>query len=694
MTVLTEGQPHPLGASFDGAGVNFALFSAHAEKVELCLFDAHGVREIERMELPARSDDIWHGYLAGARPRQLYGYRVHGPYDPVNGHRFNPNKLLIDPYARELDRPFKWSELHCGYIVGDPRGDLSFDTRDSAAVMPKCRVVDPAFDWRGDMRPRTPLTRSVIYELHVRGYTMRHPAIAPSERGTLSALCHADIIDHLRGLGVTAVELLPVHPIATPRRLQDEGLRDYWGYNSINFFALEPGYLAGGDVAEFRRMVRTFHDAGIEVVLDVVFNHSGEGDEFGPTLSFRGIDNASYYRLAEDKRRYFDFTGCHNTMNLGHPRVAQMVADSLHYWVETMHVDGFRFDLAVSLARQNSLFSPDAALFALLGHDSALAGVKLIAEPWDLGVDGYQLGAFPPGWSEWNDKFRDTVRRFWRGDRGLIGELGYRLTGSSDVFTGKDRGPSASVNFVTAHDGFTLEDLVSYVGKHNEANGEGNTDGTDANFSANYGVEGPSDDPNTVAFRNRQRRNLMATLLLSQGVPMIQAGDEFARTQHGNNNAYCQDNETNWIDWEGAAHDQPFTDFVRDLLRLRARYPVLHRSDFLHGEQIDGVGVKDITWLSPDGREMSEADWAAPERRCLGARYAMPPSPSGAGALLLLMNAGETAMRFALPAAEPGSAWHRIVDTARDGAPQPLTDAASFALESHSLVLFISARSG
>ena len=561
---LKAGRPQPLGATFDEEGVNFALFSANAEKVELCLFDKDGSHEIARMELPGRTDDVLHGYLPDAQPGLLYGYRVHGPYDPQNGHRFNPNKLLIDPYARALDRPFEWNDLHCGYIVGDPREDLSFDTRDNAVLMPKCRVVGPIRDWE-DASPRTPLARSVLYELHVRSFTMRHPKIEQPLRGTLAGLSHPDIIHHLQNLNITAVELLPIHPIGTPRRLSEIGLRDYWGYNPINFFALEPRYLSNGDIAEFRHMVRSFHDAGIEVILDVVFNHTGEGDELGPTLSFRGIDNASYYCLQEDKRRYLDFTGCHNTLNVGHPRVSQMILDSLRYWVEEMHVDGFRFDLAVSLARHQHHFSSDASFFRQIMQDPVLAKVKLIAEPWDLGVDGYQLGSFPPGWSEWNDRFRDTVRRFWRGEGGLLGDLAYRLTGSSDVFDRSGRRPTASVNYVTAHDGFTLEDLVSYATKHNEANGEGNADGANKNFSSTYGgPEGTTDDPAIKALRARQKRNIMATLLLSLGVPMILGGDEIDRTQKGNNNAYCQDNEISWVDWNETMKTEHFSRLSRD----------------------------------------------------------------------------------------------------------------------------------
>lgn len=694
---LKAGRPQPLGATFDMEGVNFALFSANAEKVELCLFDKDGSHEIARMELPGRTDDILHGYLPDAKPGLLYGYRAYGPYDPQNGHRFNPNKLLIDPYACALDRPFEWNDLHCGYIVGDPREDLSFDTRDNAVLMPKSRVVGARRDWE-DASPRMPLARSVIYELHVRGYTMRHPNIEQPMRGTLAGLGQPEVIRHLQDLNVTAIELLPIHPVGTPRRLWEIGLRDYWGYNPINFFALEPRYLSNGDIGEFRHMVRSFHDAGIEVILDVVFNHTGEGDELGPTLSFRGIDNASYYCLQEDKRRYLDFTGCHNTLNVSHPRVAQMIMDSLRYWVEEMHVDGFRFDLAVSLARQQHHFSSDAFFFRKIMQDPAFAKVKLIAEPWDLGVDGYQLGSFPPGWSEWNDRFRDTVRRFWRGEGGLLGDLAYRLTGSSDVFDRSGRLPTASVNYVTAHDGFTLEDLVSYATKHNEANGEGNADGANDNFSSTYGgPEGTTDDPAIKALRARQKRNIMATLLLSLGVPMILGGDEIDRTQKGNNNAYCQDNEISWIDWSETDENRAFLTFVARLLRFRADHPAFRQSEFFHGDHIDDNNLKDVVWLSPDGREMRDADWIVPEKRCLGVRYAVSPgAPNDAGSALLLLNAADTQVRFVLPAPEPGLEWGCIIDTAHDEVrPEaPFPQNVAFLLEGRSLALFVNGRPG
>ena len=679
---LRAGRPHPLGAMFDGEGVNFALFSAHATKVELCLFDEAGQRETARLALPEYTDEVWHGYLPGARPGQRYGYRVHGSYDPYSGHRFNPNKLLVDPYARALDRSFAWSDLVCGYTVGDAREDLAFDAHDSADVMPKCIVTDESFDWDGDTPPNTPLAETVIYELHPRGYTMRHRAVPESQRGTFSGLAHPEVIGYLRDLGITAVELLPVHPVAVTRALASHGLTDYWGYNSYNFFAPEPRYLSGGDVAEFRSMVRAFHAAGIEVLLDVVFNHSGEGSEFGPTLSFRGIDNASYYCLAENRRAYVDFTGCRNTLNLEHPRVLQMVMDSLRYWVEAMHVDGFRFDLAVSLARVNHHFSQRSPFFAAIAQDPVLRKVKLIAEPWDLGPYGYRLGGFPPGWSEWNDRYRDTARRFWRGDGGQLGDLAFRLTGSSDLFARRGRRPTASINFVTAHDGFTLNDLVSYNTKHNADNREDDADGTNENYSWNCGHEGRSADPQIVALRARQMRNLLATLLLSRGVPMLAAGDELGRTQHGNNNAYCQDNETSWIDWTLAERNASLRRFVQTLLRLRAENAVFHLPSFFHGEHIGEDGAKDIVWLASSGREMTEADWHDAECRALGVRYA-----AASADFLLLINAGAQALRFHLPDAGKDAVWRRRLDTAADTSADdaPLRDGVLLA--AHSLLL-------
>jgi isoamylase len=696
MLRLKEGRPFPLGATFDRTGVNFALFSENAQRVELCLFDDE-TRERERIALPERSDDVWHGYLPACRTGQLYGYRVHGPYDPASGHRFNPNKLLIDPYARSLSQSIEWNTLHLGYAPGEPRDNLAPDTRDDAAVVPKGRVIDPAHDWKGDPVLRTPRSHSLIYELHVRGYTMGHASVGKAVRGTCAGLMHPAIIRHLHELGITAVELLPIHPFTAGRPSPKEGIREYWGYNPINFFAVEPRYLSHGDIIDFRRMVRALHEAGIEVILDVVFNHTGEGDERGPTLSFRGIDNASYYCLAEDKRRYRDMTGCGNTLNVGHPRVQQMVMDSLRYWVEEMHVDGFRFDLAVSLARVKGEFSPEAPFFACILQDPVLVKTKLIAEPWDLGTGGYHLGGFPPRWSEWNDRYRNDVRRFWRGD-GSLGDLASRLSGSSDVFGHVRRRPTAGVNFVSAHDGFTLEDLVSYNVKHNEANGEDDRDGINENFSWNCGGEGPSSDPAVTRLRQQQKRNFVATLLLSQGIPMLLAGDEMGRTQHGNNNAYCQDNEAGWVDWSRLDDNREFLAFVKRLVKLRAEHPVFRRSAFFLGDRVDGTGVKDIVWLSPDGREMNQGDWGR-QNHCLGVRYAATAEMDRENytrrldphSFLLLMNAGAGTVNFVLPSSPFDRKWSCVIDTNyADGEPLGRFAAQTgFALRAHSLALFV-----
>jgi glycogen operon protein len=693
---LAQGRPFPLGASFDGNGINFALFSANATRVELCLFDADE-REVARAELPEKSEDIWFGYLPAAKPGQLYGYRVHGPYEPLAGHRFNPNKLLIDPYAKELTRPIAYDPLHCGFDPADQRFDLSFDTRDSAPAVPKCRVVTDDFDWTGDTLLRTPRSHSVLYELHLRGFTKSHPEVDAALRGTAAGLMAPAVLRHVRELGVTAVELLPVHPFTTTSVQAKYDLKEYWGYNSVNFFAVEPRYLAAGGIGEFRQMVRAYHDAGIEVILDVVFNHSGEGNELGPTLSFRGIDNASYYRLAGNKSRYEDMTGCGNTLDLSHPRVLQMMMDSLRYFVEQCHVDGFRFDLAVSLARDHNEFDPHSALFACVLQDPVLVKTKMIAEPWDLGPGGYRLGGFPSRWSEWNDRFRNDVRRFWRGDA-RIGDLAARLAGSSDVFQPQVRRPTSGVNFITAHDGFTLEDLVSYNFKHNEANRENNRDGSGENFSWNCGAEGPTDNLSIVARRERQKRNLLATLLLSQGMPMLLAGDEFSRSQGGNNNAYCQDNETSWVDWNKLEDNRDLVAFVRRLIRLRREHPVFRRSSFFLGDPVDDSGIKDIVWLTPSGREMSDGDWTKPGAKALGVRYAATAEMDVATysrrldphSFLLLVNAGEEPVNFVLPKVPFDKRWHWVLDTAAaDGEPSGRFAAdTAFQLAAHTLVLF------
>jgi glycogen operon protein len=686
MSRLGPGSPSPLGATWDGRGVNFALFSEHAEKVELCLFDASGKRETQRIVLPEYTNLVWHGYVEGLNPGQQYGYRVYGPYEPRAGHRFNPNKLLIDPYATVIEGSLQLQDVHFGYRRDHPKGDLSFDRRDSARATPKCRVTEMAFTWGTERVPNVPWSHTVIYELHVRGYTKLHPDVPEPQRGTFAGLATPAVIDHLVKLGVTAVEFLPIQPIADEQHLVAKNLSNYWGYNPINFFAPDWRFLSRGQMREFKTMVASLHAAGIEVILDVVYNHTGEGNEFGPTVSFRGIDNASYYWLMADRRRYVDFTGCGNSLNLTHPRVLQMVMDSLRHWVQEMHVDGFRFDLATTLARESYGFDPHAGFLDAVMQDPVLSRVKMIAEPWDIGIGGYQLGRFPPGWAEWNDRFRDAVRRFWRGDAGVIGELAGRLTGSSDTFHKQGRRPWASVNFVTAHDGFTLNDLVSYNQKHNLANGENNRDGTDNNLSWNCGVEGPSDDPAIKALREKQKRNFLATLLLSIGTPMIVAGDEFGRTQRGNNNPYCQDNEVSWVDWQGRrAEDLALTEFLRRLLQLRRAHTVFRRNHFLTGQAVGPRGIKDVTWLEPGGREMTTHDWTAPNARALGAQLYTPNDESGEDDLfLLLINGADADLRFTLPRAVLTGRWRLVLDTAqpearpndvwgnelREGAPQ------------------------
>jgi isoamylase len=658
---VTGGQPYPLGATFDGSGVNFALFSSHATKVELCLFDPSGRRETERVALPEYTDEVWHGYLPDAQPGLLYGYRVHGPYDPAHGHRFNAHKLLIDPYAKALLGPIRWHDAMFGYRIGSPRADLSFDRRDSAVGIPKCRVIDPAFSWGTDRPPDRPWSETIIYETHVEGFTRRHPAVPAPLRGTFAGLCHPAAIDHLVKLGITAVELLPVHGFVDDRYLTEKGLRNYWGYNTIAFFAPEPRYLGAEGHAEFRTAVKKLHEAGIEVILDVVYNHTAEGNQMGPTLSFRGVDNASYYRLSpENPRYYFDVTGCGNSLNLSHPRVLQLVMDSLRYWASEMHVDGFRFDLASALGRETNGFDNGAGFFDAVRQDPVLSRVKLIAEPWDVGEGGYRVGGFPPGWSEWNDKYRDTVRQFWRGDEGRLAELASRLTASSDHYYHHGRRPWASINFVTAHDGFTLRDLVSYDAPHNEANQE--TSGHADNKSWNCGVEGPTDDPAINALRLRQMRNMLATLLLAQGVPMLLAGDEIGHTQHGNNNAYCQDNEISWFPWEGWSEaDRTQLDFVRQLIALRRANPAFRRARYFTGAPLAGNGQKDVTWLSPAGHEMTSEDWTLGYARCLG--MLLGAAPGEAGPFAVLVNAHHDQLPFKLPNTAPDASWRRLIDT-------------------------------
>ena len=667
---IREGLPFPLGATWDGLGVNFALFSANATKVELCIFDASGEEEIERIELPEYTDEIYHGYLPDAHPGLIYGYRVHGPYDPENGHRFNPNKLLIDPYAKQLVGELKWSEALFGYTIGHPDGDLSFDERDSAPFVPKSKVIDPAYTWGRDHRVSVPWDKTIFYEAHVRGLTMQHPAVPEALRGTFAGLAVPEVVDHLKKLGVTSIELLPIHGFVNDQHLLQKGLNNYWGYNSIAFFAPHSRYIASGKIAEFKEMIAHLHDAGLEVILDVVYNHTAEGNEQGPTLSMRGIDNASYYRLMpENKRYYINDSGTGNTLDLSHPCVLQMVTDSLRYWATEMHVDGFRFDLATILGRYRDGFDERHSFLVACRQDPILRQLKLIAEPWDCGPGGYQVGNFPPGWVEWNDRFRDTVRAFWKGDDGQLADFAGRMTASGEMFNHRGRRPYSSVNFITAHDGFTLHDLVSYNDKHNEANDENNQDGSNNNLSWNHGVEGPTDDPEINALRLRQMRNFFATLLLAQGTPMIVAGDEFARTQHGNNNAYCQDSEIGWVNWDLDDDGKALLKFVKRLIKLRLAYPILRRGRFLVGDYNEDIGVKDVTWLAPDGNEMTTEQWEDSQGRCLGMLMDGRAQETGirrAGAdatLLLVVNAHHDLVNFRLPPVPEGEFWTCLLDT-------------------------------
>ena len=703
-TVIWPGRPYPLGATWDGEGVNFAVYSAHATAVELVIFDTSGRRELKRFELPERSNMVWHAYLPEARPGLLYGYRVHGPYRPEEGHRFNPNKLLLDPYARSIVGLVRWSDALYGHTPGHRRDDLSFDRRDSARAMPKCRVVEPAFTWDDDRSPSIPWNETVIYELHVRGFTRRHPDIAPSLRGTYAGLASAPVIEHLRRLGVTAIELMPVHAFVDDRTLIERGLRNYWGYNTIGYFAPDARYAVEDPVSEFKAMVKKLHKAGFEVILDVVYNHTAEGNERGPMLCFRGIDNSDYYRLREDNRRYYvDITGCGNTLDMRRPRAFQMMMDSLRYWAGEMHVDGFRFDLAPALGRELHQSDHIGPFFELLRQDPLLARVKLIAEPWDLGEGGYQLGRFPSGWSEWNDRYRDVMRAYWKGDGGLIGEFARRMTGSSDLYSASGRHPYASINFVTAHDGFTLSDLVSYNVKHNEANLEGNRDGNDHNVSWNSGVEGPTHDHAIRALRAQRARNLLATLMFSQGVPMISAGDEIGRTQNGNNNAYCQDNELSWINWQVDEDGEQMLAFTRRILSLRRVHPAFMRRRFLEGQAPPGATSKDVTWLTPAGAEMTVVEWNQDFARCIGVLLAgdafgetdVQGRPVRDDTILLLFNAHHAAIDFHLPATNGSGAWSVLIDTSKNGgvlAGETRHTSPIYPLAGRSVVLMLDAR--
>jgi isoamylase len=659
---VEPGLPHPLGATWDGAGVNFALFSANATKVELCLFDPNGRRETERIELPEYTHEVWHGYFPDIRPGQLYGYRVHGPYDPANGHRFNPHKLLLDPYAKALHGDLRWHDANYGYRIGSSRADLVMDRRDSAFVMPKCVVIDTAVTRGRERPPRVPWHRTIIYEAHVKGLTTTRDDLSEPTRGTFAGLADPRVIDHLVKLGITAIELMPVQAFFDDRDLVAKGLANYWGYNTASYFAPAPRYISpGGDIHEFKVMVHRLHEAGIEIILDVVYNHTAEGNHLGPTLSFRGIDNASYYMLAEDRRYYFDATGCGNTVNLRHPRVLQMVMDSLRYWVEECHVDGFRFDLTTSLGREYDAFDPSAVFFDTVRQDPVLQGVKMIAEPWDLGPNGYQMGNFPPGWAEWNGRYRDDMRSFWKGDSSTLPGFARGILGSADLFDHRGRRAWTSVNFITAHDGFTLADLWSYDHKHNEANQEDNRDGHDDNRSWNCGIEGPTSDPQILDLRDRMRRNIMATLVLSQGTPMILMGDEVGRTQLGNNNAYCQDSDIAWMAWRNMSdRDAAFQEFARALIKLRNDHPLLRWRYFLHGRDIDGNGSRDVVWYRSDGTEMDEDSWRDPAAKVVGLLLR-----DDATRLLFLVNAFHEAISFKLPDVDVRGDWQVLMDSGR-----------------------------
>jgi isoamylase len=695
---IREGLPHPRGAVWDGKGTNFALFSANATKVEVCIFGAKGEREVERIALPEYTDQIWHGYLPDITPGMIYGYRVDGPYEPDAGHRFNPNKLVLDPYACAHTGELKWDPAVFGYKV-ESGDDTTFDERDSAPFMPKCTVVDPNFDWKGERgRKHVPWDDTIIYETHVRGYTKRHPAVQEHLRGTYAGLATKDVLDYIKSLGVTSVELLPIHTFINESHLLEKGLTNYWGYNSIGFFAPDPRYASNraDSLREFKEMVARFHEAGLEVILDVVYNHTAEGNERGPTLSFKGIDNASYYRLLPDQKRYYiNDTGTGNTLNISHARVIQMVTDSLRYWVEQTNVDGFRFDLGTILAREPNGFDNQSGFLKACSQDPVLDTVKLIAEPWDCGPGGYQVGAFPPGWAEWNDKYRDTVRDFWRGEA-LPSALAPRFCASGDLFNYQGRRPWACINFISAHDGFTLNDTVTYNEKHNEANGEGNKGGASENRSWNCGAEGPTEDSEINRLRERQMRNFMATLLFSQGTPMILAGDEFGRTQGGNNNAYCQDNEISWLDWNIKEKGHALTRFVQKLTGLRHKYPILRRNRFLTGEYAEDLDVKDVTWVNADGTEMQDEQWADAGMRCFGMLLDGRAQCTGIrqrgheATLLIAINVHTDLVKFKLPKYVNGDRWSLLIDTndPENGEKREFHTGDEYGVTSRSLLLF------
>ncbi len=697
------GKPYPLGATWDGEGTNFTLFSEHATAVELLLFKSEDSQQPEAIiPLKEKTAHVWHCYIPGIGPAQLYAYRVYGPYEPEKGHRFNPAKVLLDPYAKAIAGTFQWDNSLLGYKAGDPSEDLSYNESDSCPFVPRCIVIDPSFDWEDDRMPKIPWNETVIYEVHVKGFTALHPEVEEHKRGTYAGLASPCIIDYLKDLAITTLELLPMHHMIDEKGLFARKLTNYWGYNTIGFFTPDCRYSSSGvmgqQIDEFREMVKTLHRAGIEVILDVVYNHTGEGDHLGPTVCFRGIDNASYYHLEpKNPRHYLNFTGCGNSINISHPQVTQLIIDSLRYWVQEMHVDGFRFDLAVTLAREDYVVNFRSAFFHIIQQDPVLSQVKLIAEPWDIGSGGYHVGGFPPHWSEWNDKYRDTFRSFWKGDEDRITELGYRLTGSSDLFHHNGRDTHASINFITSHDGFTLNDLVSYNHKHNKLNKEKNRDGTNDNLSWNCGEEGDTDDPKIIELRERQKRNLLASLFFSQGVPMLLGGDEISRTQHGNNNAYCQDNEMNWYDWSLDDSRQKMLEFTRKIIHLRREHPVFRKSNFFKGQKLNDSDLKDITWLKPDGSEMEEQDWNHSTIKTFGMLLAGDVinevdeygKPIKDDTFLILMNTYHKKVRFMIPHAE--QSWVLVLSTVESDIDDPqhlVNPGARFTIASRSLAVF------
>lgn len=702
-TKILTGSPYPLGATWDGKGVNFSIYAENAEGVDLCLFNnTSDPTEAVKVRIKERTHQVWHVYVPDIGPGQLYGYRVYGPYEPEKGHRFNPNKLLIDPYAKAVAGVLDWDDALFGYEVGHPDEDLSFSDKDSAEFIPKCVVVDENFDWEDDQPPKIPMHRSIIYEMHVKGFTQQHPDIPEDLRGTYLALAHPATIAYLQNLGVTAVELMPIHHFIIDRHLKEKELTNYWGYNSIGFFAPDVRYAAHGiqgeQVKEFKEMVKALHKAGIEVILDVVYNHTGEGNQMGPTLSFRGIDNAAYYRLTEDPRYYMDYTGTGNTLNAMMPNVLRMIMDSLRYWIEEMHVDGFRFDLASALAREFHDVNRLSSFFDVIHQDPVISQVKLIAEPWDIGEGGYQVGKFPPGWTEWNGKYRDCIRDYWIGADSMLGEFAERFTGSSDLYQDDYRRPTASINFVTAHDGFTLHDLVSYNEKHNEANGENNNDGESHNRSWNCGAEGPTEDSEINALRNKQKRNLLTTLFLSQGVPMLVAGDEFSRTQDGNNNAYCQDNEISWLDW--ASKDESLLNFTKQLIQFRKEHPVFCRRKWFQGMPIKGVGLEDIAWFLPEGNEMNDEHWQHDHARSLAVflngKGIRSLSDTGEkivdNSFYIMFNAYWETISYKLPEEKYNKTWVKVIDTKLDTIEphEELSAGDEIAVQGRSVVVLIS----